>query len=309
MLGYIAQMGFLSGIGEAITNAIKGAFDFIFKGIWNSLSSGACGVIKAIYGKTKDGADLVLKYNDLNNSIYNSLWELAKTIYTALAVIGVGLCLMYWLIGIIDKLTKDKLSSYMLIRSFIELIVALTVVVAGFDAFKWIANIGVEIAGYITKAEISTNVTGEPPYEAFCFGLSYKTLTEDGSPLGFLCSFIGMILAFIYLVFAWGCYAYCTSIVIARVIQTALYVAMAPIAVSQMCNKGSILDSSAMGFIKKLAALSIQGPIIIFIMSAAMAIQSQATGAGTSLVLLIAVNLVAVSLCMKSNSFANDIVA
>lgn len=73
------------------------------------------------------------------------------------------------------------------------------------------------------------------------------------------------------------------------------------------------MDSSAMTYLKKIVAISLQGPIMMLIITASQSLTSTFMAGGMSgplaFPMLFVIGLVTISLFMKSQQFANDIVS
>jgi len=87
-----------------------------------------------------------LKYMDVMNGPLSSAWQKCEPAYKALAVVGVGLTVMWWLFALIDKLTKDQLTQHMLVRSAIEFITAMVFIIEGFNLFTGLNQVGYGIS-------------------------------------------------------------------------------------------------------------------------------------------------------------------
>jgi hypothetical protein len=77
---------------------------------------------------------------------------------------------------------------------------------------------------------------------------------------------------------------------------------MAPIGISAWFTGGSVTSSTAMRYVKKLLALSIQGGIMILILKLAWSLS-----ASGSFIMALLGPLTAVGLFSKSNQIANDV--
>lgn len=318
-----------------LLNILGDIAGFIDESIFGPIAEGLSDGIFALYTASNVGAMFVLKLNDINHVMYSGVIgrsSLSHIVFSGLAAVGIGLSLLYWLFGIIDKLTKDRLNPYVLLRSFIELTIAIVFVYLSYDIIATIANIScLDLGnGQTLSTLISNNIdtsslalgAQDDVVKIFTFGS-----TMDGLA-GIIPGILGVLLVSVYFLISMIVYAFLATVVIGRVIQTALYIAMAPLAVANVYNRGSILESSAMSYIKKIAALSLQGPIIAFIVLGGSAIEvkcnsvfmggdvafglapaQDAAGTLLGLVLLLATKFVMVSMATKSSQFANDIIS
>lgn len=310
----------LNAVGEMLSSFVGIILDAIYGLVRDPIND----FIFSIYQASSGGSEWISKLNDLDLSLYEDLFKMSKIVFNALVVVGVGLSLIYWLFGIIDKLTKDRLNSYALIRSFIELTVAIVFINVGYDIIKTMANVSnLKLASGQTLFDvISGTITSSS---------AVLNKTEVGKVFnltgGLLGGLLGIILALVYFLISTLVYAIFCTVIIARAVQVSIYIAMAPLAIANVYNRGSILESSAMSYFKKIIALSLQGPIICMILIGSSKLEVGGVNLinGTStggvpivgdiassimgLVILIAVKFVSISLVMKSSQFANDIIA
>lgn len=113
---------------------------------------------------------------------------------------------------------------------------------------------------------------------------------------------IGVILAIIYYLAMQIIHLILILQCVSRAVQVAIYAAMAPIGIASWFG-GSIMTSSAMKYVKKMIALSIQGGLMVLILQLSLSLSF-----GTDDLFLTFIGpLTAVGLFSKSNQIANDV--
>lgn len=322
MYQYICLLDIIQDALDAVGDMLGSFVGTILEVIFSLIEDPINNFIYDMYQASSGGSEWISKLNDLDLSLYTDLFNLSHTVFNALVVVGVGLSLIYWLFGIIDKLTKDRLNSYALIRSFIELTVAIVFINVGYDIIKTMANVSnLKLENGQTLFDvISGTITSQ---SALSEADVANVFNITGGLLGAL---LGVILVLLYFLISTLVYAIFCTVIIARAVQVSVYIAMAPLAIANVYNRGSILESSAMSYFKKIIALSLQGPIICMILIGSSKLEVGGVnlirgsvsgidivdGAASSIfgiVLLVAVKFVSISLVMKSSQFANDIIA
>ena len=344
LLSFINLSGAIDSIADGWTDILNSCIDLITQ-MWKATTN------NGLTGK----AFLSYLNIDSTNVVYSTMLTYSKNIYDVIAIFGWGLMLTYWMAGIIDKLSKDRLSINTLMKAFIELIVASGIIINGFILFQAIANTGTWAANKISNVSI-TEVSGEDtaPYNAFFVlgtGKMANSIEKTNGPItaeslksvvktdykdvctnmgkssdfsdqmaGFAYAMLGamsfliecvlaVIIAALYFLINRIVFKYAITIAISRAVQFCIYTCMAPIGMAQWFNRGGLLDSSGMTYIRKVAAVIIQGPILMLIVKIKL---SLAVGVGQSevgaLILLIALEFVSFALINKSQQFANDVV-
>lgn len=329
MLTYMAQ--FWSNPFTAISNLVK--FD-LPSGFSRSLGN----LFDAEYDLVNAGGGLQDVYEtfvDPSGAVYTTLWTKVQPVYTALASIGMALLLFYYVLGIADKLTKDRLTGYELLRSGIELIVAMMFVVEGFNMFQGLMDFSQGIYSEVSKTVSTTEwKTGDRQYELFFKSSNYggkdvkdwtddlswdvgkdgSTTSKNSSKVHGWDGLAGMLIPVIEvclmaLVSQIGCLIGVAQLV-SRVIQMAVYVIMAPLATADMFN-GGIMNSAGFRYLKKFLAICLQGVIIYVIIYATRVLQTSLLSANTTLTsnpfFVLVPGLIMVTLVLKSQQFANDI--
>ena len=320
LAGYIGDTltGVLNSVLRPLFDILMSLLDPIIDKTFGTLVSIILDVDALIYYAGQSSFSAVLDYNDLDNALYSKMFTMAESVFNVLGIVGTGLCILYFFMSLMDKLSKDRLTSTTLLRSGVELTFAVMMICFSFSALKSVANIAEEatfggktIGQIIDGTTVDDSEGSDVPYVAFTLGTTREVAEEHPFlSLGPVLFSLGP--ALLYWIAATLCAAICTTVVISRAIQTAIYLAYAPIPIANTFNRGSIMESSAVSYLKKLAALSLQGPIVVFVMKAYNLLISNidinSQGTYSVLPLLIAITLVTASLVFKSGQFANDII-
>lgn len=167
-------------------------------------------------------------------------------------------------------------------------------------------------SGFMNSA---IDIVGTHPFPAFHASFSWLgeiadwllgiTSIDDYAKSLFLLigALFGVILAVFYWLFMQIIHLILILQCVSRAIQIAIYSAMAPIGIVAWFSGGSITTSTAMRYIKKLIALSIQGGIMGLIMILATSISAD----NSNLFLTFIGPITAIALFGKSNQIANDV--
>lgn len=331
LLFMLTQMTqFFSNPFTAISNLVKYELP---SGISNQLGS----LFDAEYDLVSAGGgfqEVFETFIDPNGSIYADLWGKVEVIYNAIAIIGSALLIFYFFVGIADKLTKDRLTGYELLRSGIELMFAFMIVVEGYNLFNGMMGFAQDIYSQVSRtAATSTWDTMEREYKLFFKSDNYggKNVSEWkdtdvwdvgkdaasakdskvhgwGGLAGMFAPVIEVCL--MALTAQIGCLIGVAAMV-ARVIQISVYIIFAPIATADMFN-GGIMNSSGFRFLKKFLAICLQGVVMYVIVYATGALQRSFLASSTQLAanpfFVLVPGLIMIALILKSQQFANDIV-
>lgn len=289
IIRYIVCAGFTDGIKSAATGLID-QFDFLWRGVCN-------------------GSDIIKDYVDLNNSFYSDIWTMAENGFNAFAAFGTGLLILFWFLGIVDKLTKDRLDGNALIRSGLEIIVGMGLMVNGYDILKAFTDIGNWFFLQTKNLGVNPNGTSDIvyPYQSF-FGYDNP---RDMAGLGFgdafgrLFKYLGPVIVMLFIWIAVNAgYIFAVTVVMARAIQVMVYIVISPIPLADAFHNG-IMNSSAIRFLKRFFALCLQGAMITLVLQTSSKFLEVATNRG--LMITIATLFVSVSLVVKSQQITNDI--
>lgn len=324
--------GIVSGIIDGVKNFFTDAINTVVNTLFGPIKGSLVNLIASLYESSNGGiASEMRNWIDLNGSHYTAVNTYCETIYNVFASVGCGLMILFWLIGIIDKLTKDRLNSYALIRAGIELIFGFAIVMNGSTLCKAIADCGTWFANKVTTTTANSSISQDIPFGSLVPGLkkmssghgnwsltcSASTMISQvnnvgaGETMGLIfILLIGAILTLVYYLFSQVVFALMLTVCISRAIQFFIYTCLSSIGVAQWFNHGGIMDSSGMQFIKKLLAISLQGGIILIMLNVIDLINMNLSDATSFPIMsLIALKLVSLAVIKQSQQFANDVIA
>lgn len=316
-------------------NPFKGITDFIKVtlpyGIPADISNTLGSIFDSEYDLVASGGglqDIFQTYVDPASSLYSSIWTYVKTAHASIAIIGCSLTILFWFLSIVDKLTKDRLTGYELIRSGIEIVVAFMFIVEGFNIFTGLQAISTDIYNNLSSTNIQWD-SGSRDYTLF-FGanktygaantndwasLNAWDIAQESSSGCRVHGWSGMVAMFIPLIkvciMSLGAQVGCiigVAVMVSRVIQMGVYMILSPIAIADLFN-GGIMNSPGFRFLKKFFAICLQGAVIYVIMMVTMSLQKSFLSSlnGNAFMLLVP-SLVMISLILKAQQITNDIV-
>lgn len=234
---------------------------------------------------------------DIDEAV-SGAWKLAQAVYKKISPIGQGFVMLFFLIDIIEKTTKDQLTPEIFVRAFIKLLVAVLLITNGLAIVKgafalvyWIGElVGI---GAVTDGTASNEVLNEIKYDLENFG---GTLLAFGYIMELIAPWIGVL----------GCSIYIKVILWARILELFLRIAVAPIGMADMFSSG--FSSSGFRYFKKIVALLLQGIIIIIILYLCGSIQAAFhQSSGFEFVPRLIMLCTEVALIKKSQSYANEL--
>ncbi len=249
-----------------------------------------------------------------NSSIYGNTWSYVTNAYNAMAIVGMGLVILFWYLQIVDMSTKNTLTGHELIRAGISLIVAFCLASEGIKVFEGLLAISTDLinTGISTFGSSSTNVDMVDTVFFEITGVridEIMNVSEWGAALGYLILLMGVCIkiiipAFISLLIS----TFCIASLIARALQLMIYTVFAPVAMSDLFT-GGFMNSSGMKFLKKYLAIGLQGGVIVIGITVSRTLLVNMAGSlfGATLGSLI-VNFVILTIVMKAQSMANDFV-
>jgi hypothetical protein len=316
-----------------LTSLVNGIVDKVSYGIPGSISNAIGAIFDTEYDLVQAGGglqDMMGSFINSNSDLYSGLWGNVENAYNAISIIGGSLLILYFFMGIADKLTKDRLTGYELLRSGIELMIALMVVIEGFNLFQGISTLTQEIYESLSGITISEWDTPDRNYQAFFKSNNYggqnvsdwtddmqwDSETKDDKNCkvhgwgGMTALFIPVIeVLLMALVTEVGCLIGVAAMV-SRVIQMAVYMIFAPIATADMFHGGA-LNSQGFRYLKKFFAICLQGAVIYGIIFATSALQAsflKSTNLVSNPLFILIPGLIMVIMILKSQQFANDII-
>lgn len=250
-----------------------------------------------------------------DNSIYAIVWELAKNVFDVFLLAGCILSLCYFVMYIIDKVSKQEVTIDGMMRCCIELVIALIVMVNAWTISQKLLDLGDAMYDDTATAMSQAGEAGSGNVD-FVEDM-YKELTDDSDsfslkPLRTLYLKISYSLNFGMIETAQKISAVMMIVAgITRGILVIILTMFFPIGIANLYGNG--LNSPGMRYMKRYAAACISGAIMVAISTAAQFLQvavlnTENISATTGPIYSLAVAFVAVAMMFKAPSFANDIV-
>lgn len=266
--------------------SLKGMDDFFYKA--------ACDVYGGdLFSSDTMGGALttaeVLQF-DVNGTHFGPVWSIAETFYNAIASIGELLCIVYCMIRIIELTTADNFTPEKFVMLMIKMIIGIIVVRNGFD----IATVCMELA------TVAYNALSTAPSSGFnADKCNYQELKDGGlfevfDQLSLLIPYFAISIAKIFIsVICWF-----------RILDIIVRVIFAPVGMSDLMYEGT--QGHGFGYAKKMISSALQAAVIMGIVKSYGAILSM-FGAGSSWLVSIILAFVVVTVSLKAQSMANDI--
>lgn len=168
-----------------------------------------------------------------------------KTAYDAFVPIAIQIAIIYLLLGFIEEATSGKLTTEVMVKGFIKLAFTVILIQNSFEILKYIANFGDALCEAIIGENRELNIS-----------FRHQVLTHV-NPWEFAGRMSTLIAPFIKLTLL----LICSKLVIfGRSIELGVYLSLAPLAFPSVVSDG--LDGDAFKYVKKFAAICIQGVII-----------------------------------------------
>ena len=95
-----------------LTSLVNGIVDKVSYGIPGSISNAIGAIFDTEYDLVQAGGglqDMMGSFINSNSDLYSGLWGNVENAYNAISIIGGSLLILYFFMGIADKLTKDRL--------------------------------------------------------------------------------------------------------------------------------------------------------------------------------------------------------
>lgn len=219
-----------------------------------------------------------------------------KSVYTGIvSPVGEALIVLFFLIELIDKTTKDNFSLEHFFKLMLKVVIAKLLIENGWDILTSCINIG---------SSLATAITSDPKGLSSTVLNDYAKDIQDENTIGNL----GMIIQwFLPWVFAWISKLICIVICWGRVIELGVRAVTAPISMADIFQDGT--HSGGFRYLRKFLAVCLQAAVIMVIIQVAGIIQNLIIGGGT--VTMFKAVVVGLSTCMmvvRSQQFASDLV-
>ena len=251
-----------------------------------------------IYESVKECLDL-----GPDSSYFGSVWSLISVVYTALEIIGILLCLIWFFQTLIEQSSRQEFTFETFGKECIMMIFCCVIINLGLDFVTGVADFSTELLTTIKNAITGEGVvTGSNPdgttlLEAMIAEVeAYTTMETIAHYLNtFMFNIIVSLEKILIIVAA-----------LSRSVEFILYSMFFPWGVSDLYKNGT--SSKGMTYIKKLAALGVQGSVIYLIVTIANAISASVTlgDATNGPIYSIAIMTVSVMLTFGSIKYSND---
>ena len=228
------------------------------------------------------------------NGVMAHIWRAAFSAYGGMQTIGFLLIVLYFVLELLDLTTRDNFNLEQLLRMTIKLFIAILLIANGWDLLRLLIELsngllhslsaGNQGAAFSTVSIIYHEVAKLDVFELIVY------------PLTHLFDFAGGGLPWLIYLF----------MVHARMIEIVVRAIWAPVAMANIYQGG--LNSSGIKYLKKFFAVCLHGALIflcVVVKSNIVDIMSSSVEIPAAILI---VELVGISVMIKSKSWANDIV-
>jgi hypothetical protein len=233
-------------------------------------------------------------FEDKDNIFYK-LWNTdqaaLKGLYEISKIIGVGMCVLFFLMDLLRKATDDALTPKSFVMSLCRLLLGYWLILNLFD--------GEEIIPLFVKL-FSTGIINSalnPTYITYGELAELQTMAD----YGFMEALSGLIDTLTPSLCITASKAVVIANALGRIVELYVLCTFAPIGVANVFSGRG--DSAGIRYIKKIIAVALQGAIMLAILVAMSTIQMQVTG------LEIAFGFASAALVSRSRNIANEIMS
>jgi hypothetical protein len=221
-----------------------------------------------------------------------------KPVYTDIvSPVGEALIVLFFLIELIDKTTKDNFSVEHFFKLMLKVVIAKFLIENGWDILTGCINVGSNLAGAITSDPKGLTSKSKVLDQ-------YAKEIQETNTIGNL----GMIIQwFLPWVFAWISKMICIVICWGRMIELGVRAVTAPISMADIFQDGT--HSGGFRYLRKFLGVCLQAAVIMIVIQASGIIQGLIIGKDT--VTMFKAVVVGLSTCMlvvRSQQFASDLV-
>lgn len=221
-----------------------------------------------------------------------------KPVYTDIvSPVGEALIVLFFLIELIDKTTKDNFSVEHFFKLMLKVVIAKFLIENGWDILTGCINVGSNLAGAITSDPKGLTSKSK------VLDQNAKEIQETNT-IGNL----GMIIQwFLPWVFAWISKMICIVICWGRMIELGVRAVTAPISMADIFQDGT--HSGGFRYLRKFLGVCLQAAVIMIVIQVSGIIQGLIIGKDT--VTMFKAVVVGLSTCMlvvRSQQFASDLV-
>lgn len=185
---------------------------------------------------------------DTSDGTFKTLWEWCGKVYEGMIPVGLLLAVIYFLLGLGEKVLDDNFTAEVFAREFIKLAAMVLLVQNGWTLVDW----GIQLSTFIFKklSDATTLISsgGSCQYNA----CNNRDILESiGNIISLYFPYLGIQLAqFIVKIIAWS-----------RVLNLVVRVMLAPIGMADCIRGGT--SSQGFKYFKKIVSVSLQGAIIL----------------------------------------------
>lgn len=221
-----------------------------------------------------------------------------KPVYTDIvSPVGEALIVLFFLIELIDKTTKDNFSVEHFFKLMLKVVIAKFLIENGWDILTGCINVGSNLAGAITSDPKGLTSKSKVLDQ-------YAKEIQETNTIGNL----GMIIQwFLPWVFAWISKMICIVICWGRMIELGVRAVTAPISMADIFQDGT--HSGGFRYLRKFLGVCLQATVIMIVIQVSGIIQGLIIGKDT--VTMFKAVVVGLSTCMlvvRSQQFASDLV-
>lgn len=221
-----------------------------------------------------------------------------KPVYTGIvSPVGEALIVLFFLIELIDKTTKDNFSVEHFFKLMLKVVIAKFLIENGWDILTGCINVGSNLAGAITSDPKGLTSKSKVLDQ-------YAKEIQETNTIGNL----GMIIQwFLPWVFAWISKMICIVICWGRMIELGVRAVTAPISMADIFQDGT--HSGGFRYLRKFLGVCLQAAVIMIVIQVSGIIQDLIIGKDT--VTMFKAVVVGLSTCMlvvRSQQFASDLV-
>lgn len=222
------------------------------------------GMFDAVFGASSfDGVYTKLSINLFDSAgAYKDALKVVTSLYdNIITPIALALLCIYFMVGMVDKLTSEHFTWDQAMRQFCMLLAGFALIDYGLDLMNLLFKLGLALTQDIYGAVTS----GSGAMSADTLDALYKNFQKETELTGL--GFIDDIVRFAYLIIpwaiSWAISMVVTIVVYSRVIEIYARACFAPIAFSDFFNNG--LHGSGWKFLKSFLAIALQGALILII--------------------------------------------
>lgn len=169
-----------------------------------------------------------------------------ESAYNTFIPIAIELAIIYFLIELIETATSGKMTMEIIVKDLMKLALTVMIIQNAFDLLKYVANFGDTLCTILVENE---SVFGGN------FVNSYTdNITNNIDGIAALANVIPAVLKWLALVI-------CSKLIVyGRSIELGVYLSLSPLAFPSIVSQG--MDGDAFKYVKKYAAICLQGVII-----------------------------------------------